>query len=169
MRGLKRGENKEPNKTVKMPEKAEALAGQRCDRDRLLVVVHEVTTYFRRTVSRDRRCAQSWILGRCSRSLQRINRWNDFEKRFWPKWKAGINRPGIRIGLGARRLMSCATGRHSLSGTIRHASALNQFRHRHPLSPAVDRYLTFSAEFNPPMASPAAKLTSGISLNISNE
>ena len=68
-------------------QKAEALSGQRYDRDKLLAVVHEVTTYFRmpnsferskmRTVCRNLADA----LDRCSGSTLQ-QRWNDFEKRF---------------------------------------------------------------------------------------
>jgi hypothetical protein len=56
-------------------QKAEALAGQRSDRDKLLVVVDEVTTHFRMPEQlREIEDAGSLsILGRCSRSLQRIN------------------------------------------------------------------------------------------------
>ena len=100
MRGVKRGENEEPDK-LKMTtfQKAEALAGQRSDRDKLLVVVDEVTTHFRMPNSFERskmRAVCRYLadaLDRCRGStLQR--RWNDFEKRFWPKWKSGVDRHG---------------------------------------------------------------------------
>ena len=80
-------------------QKAEALAGQRYDRDKLLVVVDEVTTHFRMPNSFERskmRAVCRYLadaLDRCRGStLQR--RWNDFEKRFWPKWKSGVDRHG---------------------------------------------------------------------------
>ena len=45
-------------------------------------------------------------LDRCSGSTLQ-QRWNDFEKRFWPKWKAGIDRPGGTYWTwGARVLIS---------------------------------------------------------------
>ncbi len=47
MRGLKRGENKEPNTKMNAFRNAEALATQRYDRDQMLSLVHEVTTHFR--------------------------------------------------------------------------------------------------------------------------
>jgi hypothetical protein len=48
MRGSKRGEYKEPlKKKMTAFQKAEALAGQRYDRDKLLTLVQEVTTHFR--------------------------------------------------------------------------------------------------------------------------
>jgi hypothetical protein len=80
-------------------QKAEALAGQRYDRDKLLAVVHEVTTHFRMPNSFERSKMRAVCrhladaLDRCSGSTLQ-QRWNAFEKRFWPKWKAGINRPG---------------------------------------------------------------------------
>ncbi len=82
-------------------QKAEALAVQRYDRNKLLSLVHQVTTHFRMPNSFERSkmqavcryLADALNLNRCSGStLQK--RWNGFEKRFWPKWKAGINRPG---------------------------------------------------------------------------
>ena len=93
-------------------QKAEALAGQRYDRDKLLAVVHEVTTHFRMPNSFERskmRAVCRYLadaLDRCSGSTLQ-QRWNDFEKRFWPKWKAGINRPGGTYWTwGARVLIS---------------------------------------------------------------
>ena len=73
-------------------QKAEALAGQRYDRDKLLAVVDEVTTYFRMPNSFERskmRAVCRYLadaLDRCSGSTLQ-QRWNDFEKRFWPKRK----------------------------------------------------------------------------------
>jgi hypothetical protein len=98
MRGLKRGENEDLIMMTTF-QKAEALAGQRYDRDKLLAVVGEVTTHFRMPNSFERskmRAACRYLadaLDRCSGSTLQ-QRWNDFEKRFWPKWRAGINRPG---------------------------------------------------------------------------
>ena len=93
-------------------QKAEALAGQRFDRNKLLTVVHEVTTHFRTPNSFERskmRAVCRYLadaLDRCSGSTLQ-HRWNDFEKRFWPKWKAGIDRPGSTYWTwGARVLIS---------------------------------------------------------------
>jgi len=93
-------------------QKAEALAGHRYDRDKLLVVVDEVTKHFRMPNSFERsrmRAVCRYLadaLDRCSGSnLQQ--RWNDFEKRFWPKWKAGVDRRGREYWTwGARVLIS---------------------------------------------------------------
>jgi hypothetical protein len=38
-------------------------------------------------------------LDRCRGSALQ-QRWNDFEKRFWPKWKSGVDRRGRRDHLG---------------------------------------------------------------------
>ena len=93
-------------------QKAEVLAGQRYDRDKLLAVVHEVTTHFRMPNSFERskmRAACRYLadaLDRCSGSTLQ-QRWNDFEKRFWPKWKAGVDRRGREYWTwGARVLIS---------------------------------------------------------------
>ena len=93
-------------------QKAEALAGQRYDRDKLLAVVHEVTTHFRMPNSFERskmRAVCRYLadaLDRCSGSTLQ-QRWNDFEKRFWPKWKAGVDRRGGTYWTwGARVLIS---------------------------------------------------------------
>ena len=79
-------------------QKAEALAGQRYDRHKLLAVVDEVTTHFRMPNSFERSKMRAvCILGRRSRSLQWINlatTLERFREGVWPKWKAGINRPG---------------------------------------------------------------------------
>jgi len=93
-------------------QKAEALATQRYDRDKLLALVDEVTTHFRMPNSFERskmRAVCRYLadaLDRCSgSSLQQ--RWNDFEKRFWPKWKAGVDRRGREYWTwGARVLIS---------------------------------------------------------------
>ena len=92
--------------------KAEALAGQRYDRDKLLSLVHEVTTHFRMPNSFERSKMRAVCrhladaLDRCSGSTLQ-QRWNDFEKRFWPKWKDGIHRPGGTYWTwGARVLIS---------------------------------------------------------------
>ena len=93
-------------------QKAEAPAGQRYDRDKLLSLVHEVTTHFRMPNSFERskmRAACRYLadaLDRCSGSTLQ-QRWNDFEKKFWSHWKAGINRPGGTYWTwGARVLIS---------------------------------------------------------------
>ena len=80
-------------------EKAEALAGQRYARGRLLAVVDEVTTHFRMPNSFERskmRAVCRYLadaLDCCDGSTLQQH-WNDFEKRFWPKWKAGVDRRG---------------------------------------------------------------------------
>src|ERR1700681_784742 len=93
-------------------QKAEALATQRYDRDKLLAVVDEVTTHFRMPNSFERskmRAVCRYLtdaLDRCSGSTLQ-QRWNDFEKRFWPKWKAGVDRRGREYWTwGARVLIS---------------------------------------------------------------
>ena len=93
-------------------QKAETLAGQRYDRDKLLSLVHEFTTHFRMPNSFERSKMQAVCryladaLDRCSGSTLQ-QRWNDFEKGVWPKWKAGINRPGGTYWTwGARVLIS---------------------------------------------------------------
>ena len=93
-------------------QKAEALAGQRYDRDKLLVVVDEVTTHFRMPNSFERskmRAVCRYLadaLDRCSGSTLQ-QRWNDFEKRLWPKWKSGVDRRGRTYWTwGARVLIS---------------------------------------------------------------
>jgi site-specific recombinase XerD len=93
-------------------QKAEALAGQRYDRDKLLAVIDEVTTHFRMPNSFERskmRAVCRYLadaLDRCSGSTLQ-QRWNDLEKRFWPKWKAGVDRRGREYWTwGARVLIS---------------------------------------------------------------
>src|SRR5271167_4457622 len=93
-------------------QKAEALAGQRYDRDTLLALVHEVTTHFRTPNSFERSKMRAVCrhladaLDYCSGSTLQ-QRWNDFEKRFWLKWKAGIDRRGGTYWTwGARVLIS---------------------------------------------------------------
>jgi integrase len=93
-------------------QKAEALATQRYDRDKLLALVDEVTTHFRMPNSFERskmRAVCRYLadaLDRCSGSTLQ-QRWNDFEKRFWPKWKAGVDRRGREYWTwGARVLIS---------------------------------------------------------------
>jgi integrase len=92
--------------------KAEALAGRRYDRDKLLAMVDEVTTHFRMPNSFERskmRAVCRYLadaLDRCNGSTLQ-QRWNDFEKRFWPKWKAGVDRRGREYWTwGARVLIS---------------------------------------------------------------
>jgi hypothetical protein len=93
-------------------QKAEALAGRRYDRDKLLAMVDEVTTHFRMPNSFERskmRAVCRYLadaLDRCSGSTLQ-QRWNDFEKRFWPRWKAGVDRRGREYWTwGARVLIS---------------------------------------------------------------
>src|SRR5580700_1575563 len=93
-------------------QRAEALATQRYDRDKLLSLVHEVTTHFRMPNSFETskmRAVCRYLgdaLDRCSGSTLQ-QRWNDFEKRFWPKWKAGVDRRGREYWTwGARVLIS---------------------------------------------------------------
>ncbi len=93
-------------------QKAEALAGQRYDRDKLLAVVDEVTTHFRLPNRFERskmRAVCRYLadaLDSCSGSTLQ-QRWNDFEKRVWPKWKAGGARRGREYWTwGARVLIS---------------------------------------------------------------
>jgi integrase len=93
-------------------QKAEALAGRRYDRDKLLAVVDEVTTHFRMPNSFERskmRAVCRYLadaLDRCSGSTLQ-QRWNDLEKWFWPKWKAGVDRRGREYWTwGARVLIS---------------------------------------------------------------
>jgi hypothetical protein len=94
-------------------QKAEALAGHRYDRDNLLALVHEVTTHFRMPNSFERskmRAVCRYLadaLDRCSGSTLQ-QRWNDFEKRFWPKWKAGINRRGGTYWTWGARVLTSA-------------------------------------------------------------
>jgi hypothetical protein len=91
MRGSKRGESKEPyKKKMTAFQKAEALAGQRYNRDKLLSMVDELVSHFRfcrgdkyHARSACRHVADA--LDRCGRSTLQ-QRWNDFEKRVWPKW-----------------------------------------------------------------------------------
>jgi integrase len=93
-------------------QKAEALAGQRYDRDKLLTVVGEVTTHFRMSNSFERSKMRAVCrhladaLDRCSGSTLQ-QRWNDFEKRCWPNWKSGVDRRGRAYWTwGARVLIS---------------------------------------------------------------
>jgi integrase len=93
-------------------QKAEALATQRYDRDKLLALVDEVTTHFRMPNSFERskmRAVCRYLadaLDRCSGSTLQ-QRWSDFEQRFWSKWKAGVDRRGRGYWTwGARVLIS---------------------------------------------------------------
>ena len=108
-------------------QKAEALAGQRYDRDKLLAVVDEVTTHFRMPNSFERskmRAVCRYLadaLDRCSGSTLQ-QRWNDFEKRFWPKWKAGVDRRGRDVlDLGCTRPDFCADDRSESGHVVRPA------------------------------------------------
>ena len=102
------------NQLIRMTafQKAEALATQRYDRDKLLALVDEVTTHFRMPNSFERskmRAVCRYLadaFDRCGGSTLQ-QRWNDFEKRFWPKWKAGVDRRGREYWTwGARVLIS---------------------------------------------------------------
>jgi integrase len=93
-------------------QKAEALVTQRYDRYKLLALVDEVTTHFRMPNSFERskmRAVCRYLadaLDSCSGSTLQ-QRWNDFEKKFWPKWKAGVDRRGREYWTwGARVLIS---------------------------------------------------------------
>jgi integrase len=93
-------------------QKAEVLAGQGYDRDKLLSMVDEVTTHFRMPNGFERSKMRGVCryladaLDRCGGSTLQ-QRWNDFEKRFWPKWKAGVDRRGREYWTwGARVLIS---------------------------------------------------------------
>jgi hypothetical protein len=108
-------------------QKAEALAGQRYDRDKLLAVVDEVTTHFRMPNSFERskmRAVCRYLadaLDRCSGSTLQ-QRWNDFEKRFWPKWKAGVDRRGRDVlDLGCTRPDFCTDDRSESGHVVRPA------------------------------------------------
>ena len=88
-------------------QKAEALATQRYDRDRLLALVDEVTTHFRMPNSFERskmRAVCRYLtdaLDRCSgTTLQQ--RWNDFEKRFCRGGRLESIVAAESIGLGVR-------------------------------------------------------------------
>src|SRR6202522_4652487 len=91
--------------------KAEALAGHSYDRDKLLAMVDEVTTHFRMpNIERSKMRAVCRFLAdaldRCGGSTLQ-QRWNDFEKRFWPEWEAGVDRRGREYWTwGARVLIS---------------------------------------------------------------
>ena len=108
-------------------QKAEALAGQRYDRDKLLAVVDEVTTHFRMPNSFERskmRAVCRYLadaLDRCSGSTLQ-QRWNDFEKRFWPKWKAGDRSSRqVVLDLGCTRPDICADDRSESGHVVRRA------------------------------------------------
>ncbi|MGA7291131.1 MAG: hypothetical protein WBW53_02740 [Terriglobales bacterium] len=90
-------------------QKAEALAGQRYNRDKLLSMVDELVSHFRfcrgdkyHARSACRHVADA--LDRCGGSTLQ-QRWNDFEKRVWPKWVAGVDRPCSLWTWGARVLV----------------------------------------------------------------
>lgn len=92
--------------------KAESLAAERYDRAKLLSSVEEVTTYFRMSCSFERskmRAVCRYLadaLDRCCGSTLQ-QRWTDFEKRVWAKWKSGIGRRGgVYWTWGARALIS---------------------------------------------------------------
>jgi hypothetical protein len=107
-------------------QKAEALATQRYDRDKLLALVDEVTTHFRMPNSFERskmRAVCRYLadaLDRCSGSTLQ-QRWNDFEKRFWPTWKAGVDRRGRELDLGRTRPDFCADDRSESGHVVRPA------------------------------------------------
>jgi hypothetical protein len=93
-------------------QKAEEWAMQRYHRDKLLALVDEVTTHFRMPNSFERskmRAVCRYLadaLDRCRGSTLQ-QRWNDFENRFWPKWKADVDRRGREYWTwGARVLIS---------------------------------------------------------------
>ena len=105
MRGLKRGENDEPLIKVTAFQKAEALAGHRHHRDKLLAMFDEVTTHFRMPNSFERskiRAVCRYLaddLDRCNGSgLQQ--RWNDFETGFGRSGRLASIVEARSIGLG---------------------------------------------------------------------
>ena len=67
-------------------------------RDKLLSTANELINYFRLPTSQDRyklRGATRHLAGAldgCS-GLTLQQRWNDFERKVWPQWKTGIDRP----------------------------------------------------------------------------
>src|SRR5260370_83005 len=87
--------------------KAQALAGQRYDRDELLSLVHEVTTQFRMPNSFERskmRAVCRYLadaLDRCNGSTLQ-QRWNDFEKGGWPKWTDALDAALCSVGVFSR-------------------------------------------------------------------
>ena len=107
-------------------QKAEALAGQRYDRDKLLAVVDEVTTHFRlpnrferskmRAVCRYLADALDSCIGSTCQ-----HRWNDLEKRYWPKWKAGVERRGRENWTLVARVLISALDRSVSVDTVRPA------------------------------------------------
>ena len=115
-------------------QKAEALATQRYDRDKLLALVDEVTTYFRMPNSFERskmRAACRYLadaLDRCSGSTLQ-QRWNDFEKRFWPKWCAGITRPYGTYWNWGTRLNIRADGRRHMKRLWQNPFGRRRFLH----------------------------------------
>jgi integrase len=89
---------------------ATKLGNERYDRDRLLSIACEAISYFRLPVIQD----ESKMRGACRhtadaldhcRGLSLQQRWNDFEKTIWPRWKAGLDRPCSLWTWGARVLV----------------------------------------------------------------
>ena len=108
-------------------QKAEALATQRYNRDRLLALVDEVTTHFRMPNSFERskmRAVCRYLadaLDRCSgTTLQQ--RWNDFEKKYLAEvegWRRS-SRQGV-LDLGCTRPDICADDRSESGHVVRRA------------------------------------------------
>src|SRR5579863_1446431 len=89
---------------------ATKLGNERYDRDRLLSIACEAISHFRLPVIQD----ESKMRGACRhtadaldrcRGLSLQQRWNDFEKTIWPRWKAGRDRPCSLWTWGARVLV----------------------------------------------------------------
>jgi integrase len=90
-------------------EEARKLANQRYNRDKLLSTTGELIARFRLPHE-----DMSKMQGACrhlANALDRTSgstlqqRWNDFEKKIWTKWKAGIGRPCTLWTWGARVLV----------------------------------------------------------------
>jgi integrase len=89
---------------------ATKLGAQRYNRDRLLSTVNELIRHFRLPVFGD----HSNLRGACRHLADALDgcrgstlqeRWNDFENKVWPQWKAGIGRPNTLWAWGARVLV----------------------------------------------------------------
>jgi hypothetical protein len=91
-------------------EEATKLGNQRYHREKLLAITSELIARFRLPCIQDKnrmRVACRHLADALDRSsgstLQQ--RWNQFEKKTWPKWAAGIGRPSELWTWGARVLV----------------------------------------------------------------
>ena len=91
-------------------EEATKLGDQRYNREKLLAITSELIARFRLPCVQDKtkmRGACRHLADALDRSsgstLQR--RWNDFEKKIWTRWNAGIDRPCSLWTWGARVLV----------------------------------------------------------------